>query len=329
MGTNISKNPGDINLDLTPKKVNISKDEFFKILDDMIIAFKGNHSKCQTEAETEAYCKEKLQQCITGYKPDGKVWHNVPGKNFIEPYDILRARLRTFHYDLDEKKMISYANNRSLKNIEKLADDYSKERKDKGVDVDEDFSRLTATERREMESFAANIKEDFPTLSTAVDDFQLKWIAYLRVRANRNIKNNEIDSGLTREIKEIVELMGISGRQRQISQQQTKSGTLEELSTRHAKTLEEYIDVEKDYILEELLLIRNKVRRGDLDEYMMGYWLLNLFQRDQGPDKVKIRTIDELEKYLKDRGVKLPPVQQVDVAAEVEAAMDGDLDERS
>jgi len=243
-----------------------------KILNDMVIAFMGKNKHCTTEAATEKYCRKKLNSAITGFKPDGSPWRNAPGKFDDDWYDILRKRLRMLRYDVDKKKYIS--NNRSVTGaIKALKKEYSKKKKAEVTkefeETEEELNKmLTLREKALLEEFKKQFRKDFPVSTTIIDDLMMTRLGMMYILSLRDYNNLEITNGLTNEIIKLSESLGLSGKQRISQLDQDRSGTLNQLVEIYNETKNSFIDIEKEYKMEELKLIVNAIERGTLDEFL-------------------------------------------------------------
>jgi len=81
-----------------------------------------------------------------------------------------------------------------------------------------------------------------------------------------------------------------------------KNGTLELLSLKYKKTLDEYIDIEKEWKMEELKMVSNAVHRGTLPDFLAMSWIKILYGKEIDGEPASIESLD---KFLIKNGVVL------------------------
>lgn len=271
-----------------------------KILNDMVMAFIGNREGCETERSTEKYCKSVLETCTTGFKPNGVPWKRMPGKLGDDWYDILRKRLRIYKYDIDQKIMTV----KSKKVVEKIKEKYGlkNSKKDIGEETMDSVDDFTISEKIRMKEFKADFLKDFPTNVSVVDDVMVDRLAFMKIMNERDYNQIEVTKDLTKEIITLAESLGVAGKQRIVQHDRDRSGTLDELVNIYEETKKEYIDIDKEYMLEELNLISNAIHRGDLQEFLGMFWIRTLFGNEIEGKPINVKNVD---KFLRHNGVTL------------------------
>ena len=266
-------------------------DTYNKILNDMVLAFMHKNKSCSTENSTERYCRAKLNMAITGFKEDGTPWRKAPGDRDDDWYTILKKRLRMLRYDLDKKKYIS--NNRSITGALDLL---KKDKKEKKEDIEQEENKpLSLREKSLLNDFKESFRKDFPMSTTVIDDLMMNRLGMMYVLSQRDYENLEITNGLTNEIIKLADNLGLSGKHRITQLETDRSGTIEQLIEIYNETRKNYIDIEKEYKLEEIKLILNAIDRGTIDEFLGMDYIRRLYGDSLNGEKV---TYDALKKYL-------------------------------
>jgi hypothetical protein len=258
-------------LNLNPRidSFEIPKEEYQKILDGMVMAFLGNRKECDSEAKTDAYCRAILKQCTTCFKPDNTLWHNPPGLKTKDWYEKLALRLKVFGYDLGTQSLIG-----GKTKISQKIKDMGK----KKVSLEDENARTFSKREEAMyEEFIDRFRTEFASSTVAVDELMIKRLAFLSVLNQRDIDNVSLSRDLTKEIKELAESLGVSGKQRKAALNAAESGTLEQLSTKFKATIEEYPELETMWQKEEIKLILNAVDRGTTEEFLALSWIKTLY----------------------------------------------------
>lgn len=290
--------------------VDISEEDYKRVLNEMVIAFIRKRKDCETEAKTRKVCKSILDACITGVKSDGKPWKNAPGRTSDTWYDVLKKRLRVHKYDMDTKSLIYNHQNDTSSNIrEKFKLDKEKREEKKLIESSEkDDGDLSLEEKMLMEQFEEKFKNDFPASITVVDSLMIKRLAYLSVMHFREQTDGDVSKNLTDDIIRISESLGVAGKQRINQHDKDTSGTLEELISIYKKTKSEYIDIDKEWRIEELTLISNAIHRGDLQEFLGMSWVRRLMGSTiEGKDL----SVENLDSWLRDQGVKVATDKEI------------------
>jgi hypothetical protein len=280
-----------LNLNPDIDSFDIPKDEYQKILNGMFMAFLGKVKDCDSEATTEAYCRRVLKQCSSCFKEDGKIWRKPPGRDAADWYEKLALRLRIFGYDISTQSLIG---RRESKISSKIKDLNKRDKKD----IDPNDRTFTMQEQVMFDDFKEKFRADFPSSATAADDLMIERLAFLSVLNARDIKFVSLSRDLTKEIKDLAESLGVSGKQRQSTMRDDKSGTLEQLSTKFRKTLEEHIEIESMWKAEEMKLIVNAVERGTTEEFLAMSWYKILYGGMIGD---KPATYEGIKKFIKKR----------------------------
>jgi len=297
MGNFLNEESPKEGLNLKSKLIQIPVDEenYKSILNDMVTVFYTHRKGCETERGTEDYCRKILDSCISGFI-NGKIWKNAPGKNTTDWYEALSLRLRVFRYDIFTKRLIPGRG----KTVSEKIKNTSKEKEDSDF-INKTSRSFSRNEEKMMEDFQKRFTDDFPASITVVDEAMIKRLSYLTVLSERDIREVELSKGLTKEIQELVESLGVSGKQRSTAIASEKTGTLEQLSTIYRRTLEEHLEIEKNWQLEELKMIRNAVRRGDLPEFLAMYHLKILYGKTfPNGDELSFQNLD---KFLKENNI--------------------------
>ena len=259
-----------LNLNPDIDSFDIPKDDYQKILNGMFMVFFGKVKDCDSEAKTEAYCRRVLKQCSSCFKADGKIWRNPPGKDAVDWYEKLSLRLKVFGYDLGTQSLIG---RRESKISSKIKDLGKKEKKD----VDPNDRTFSLQEQAMFDEFKVKFREDFPSSTTAADELMIERLAFLSVLNARDIKQVSLSRDLTKEIKDLAESLGVSGKQRQSAMGDDKNGTLEQLSMKFRKTLTEHIEIESLWKMEEMKGVINAVERGTTEEFLAMSWFKILY----------------------------------------------------
>lgn len=307
--------PKDLNKRFNPSiiEIDVPKDQYISILDDMVLAFLRKRVGCENKINCEQYCRDILDTCISGYKRNGKPWHSAPGKHYDDWYDVLKKRLKVYKYDIEKREVIpgntktseklKKAKEESIKNILSIAggdvETWSGGKVEPptyGGDV------LTISEKRMKEEFIERLKNEFPEQITAAEDIIFERLGLLYVINMRDISSVSITDKVTDQIKNLIETLGISGKQRVNLSIQDKTGTISKLIEIYEETKKSFIDAEKEYILEELTLISNAIHRGTIDEFL-GMSHIRIIAGDEINGK-RIN-IDVVDNYLKSNGIKV------------------------
>ena len=261
-----------LNLNSNIDSFEIPQDQYLKILNGMFMAFWGKVKGCDTEANTEAYCRGILKQCSTCFKPDGGLWKKPPGINAADWYEKLSLMLKVFGYDISTNSLIG---RREPKISAKIKERGKKEEKE-----DPNERTFSLREKAMFEEFKEKFANDFPSSTTTADELMIERLAFLSVLNARDIDNVSLSRDLTKEIKDLTESLGVSGKQRQAAISNDKSGTLEQLSTKFRKTLAEHIEIESFWKLEEAKCVINAVERGTTEEFLAMSWFKTLYGND-------------------------------------------------
>jgi len=286
--TDDTENDG-LNLNPDIDDFEIPKDEYTKILNSMFMTFMGKTKECDTEERTEAYCRSVLKQCSTCFKADGNVWRNPPGKNASDWYEKLSLRLRVYGYDISTQSLIGRRESKVSSKIK----DMGKKKEDKDSN-DRSFSlRETAA----FEGFIEKFKSDFEGSTTVSDNLMIRRLAFLSVLNDRDIERVSLSRDLTKEIKELADSLGVSGKQRKTTMNSEGSGTMELLSTKFKQTLEEHVELESLWKFEEIKLIFNAVKRGTTEEFLALSWFKILYGNDEDGKPI---TMDRIERFIKE-----------------------------
>ena len=278
-----------LNLNPDIDSFDIPKDDYQKILNGMFMTFLGKVKDCDSEATTEAYCRKVLKQCSTCFKPDGKIWRKPPGKDAVDWYEKLSLRLKVFGYDISTQSLIG---RRESKISSKIKDLNKRDKKD----VDPNDRMFSLQEQAMFDEFKEKFRKDFPSSTTAADELMIERLAFLSVLNARDIKFVSLSRDLTKEIKDLAESLGVSGKQRQSAMGDDKTGTLEQLTLRYRKTLAEHIEIESLWKLEEMKSIVNAVERGTTEEFLAMSWYKILYGGMIGD---KPATYDGIKKFIK------------------------------
>jgi len=278
-----------LNLNPDIDSFDIPKDDYQKILNGMFMAFLGKNRECDSEATTEAYCRKVLKQCSTCFKPDGKIWRKPPGKDAVDWYEKLALRLKIFGYDISTQSLIG---KRESKISSKIKDLNKRDKKD----VDPNDRTFTLQEQAMFDEFKEKFRADFPSSTTAADELMIDRLAFLSVLNARDIKLVSLSRDLTKEIKDLAESLGVSGKQRQAAVRDDKNGTLEQLTTKYKKTLEEHIEIESMWKIEEMKGVINAVERGTTEEFLAMSWYKILYGPMVGDEPA---TYERVKKFIK------------------------------
>lgn len=279
-------------------------DTYNKILNDMVIAFYHKTKSCQTEQETEKYCRNVLNTCITGFKKDGMVWNRAPGRKGDDWFTILAKRLKLFRYDIEKRAYID--NNRVKKNLtSKIEKEYNKKEitdaRDFANKITNEFGKeLTLREKTLLNDFKEKFRKDFPMSISIIDDMMMNRLGLMYVLSQRDYEGLEITSGLTNEITKLAESLGVSGKQRLSLFDQDMNGTLEQLIDVYKETKKSYLDIDKEFKTEELQMIVNAIERGTIDEFMGMDYIRRLFGNMLNDNPLTLKTLKEYLKSLKE-----------------------------
>jgi len=288
--TNILKKPEKINLKSPVNQIKIpNQEKYHEILGDMVIAFWKNRKGCETQQATEKYCQDVLNTCLTGFHRDGRLWKNMPGKDGKDWFEKLQKRLNVFKFDLITKQMIPSGRGMTSKKIKESV----KEESEELVTLTVNDRVLSPSEKDSFKKFQEEFTEAFPESVTVVDKMMIRRLAFYMVLNERDINLADVSKDLTKEIQLLVETLGVSGKQRNTVMNQERSGTLELLTTKYKKTRDEHLEIEKDNKLEELKLISNAVRRGDLPEFLAMSWVKILYGNTVNGEELSIIAVDK------------------------------------
>jgi len=293
-----------------PKVRNIEfpdKATYDRILNDMVIAFLHSRVGCETEESTDKYCRNVLATCKSGFRTNGDIWKNAPGKPSDDWYEVLRKRLRIYRYDIDNRRLIP---GNTKKTSIKLQEKFGLKKPDKkdlstafdATDSPISKQSLSASEKVQMEDFKEAFLKDFPIKKSVVDILMMNRLAFMYIMNKRDYDNIEITRFLTDEIIKLSESLGVSGKQRVSQDDKDRSGTIDELVSIYKKTKEEYIDIDVEYMREELLLISNAIHRGTLEEFLGMSYVKRLFGYTIDGENISLKTID---KWLVKNGVEV------------------------
>jgi hypothetical protein len=120
------------------------------------------------------------------------------------------------------------------------------------------------------------------------------------VLSKRDIQFVDLSKDLTKEIRELAETLGVAGKQRAAAMSQERSGTIEQLTMKYKRTLEEHIEIEKTFKLEELKMVSNSVKRGTTPEFLAMSWLKILYGDNIDNEPL---SIEALNKFLRKNNV--------------------------
>ena len=285
-----------IDISLKPKQVRIpSAAEYDQILADMVRAFLGKRKGFETQRDTEDKCRDILEQCITGYKKNNEPWKKVPNKS-NNWYDLLESRLKVFGYYLHDKELRPKREGRREK-VDKVAEEIQEKAKEFD-DALPPAGRLTPVEKDEMEKFINDIKITHPTLKSPADEVLIARLAYLSIRAKRDIDKAQLTPKITDEMNKLVEMLGISGKQRMVSQEKESHGTLDVLSARFEKTKREHPQILTVWLIEEVELLL----QSSVDEFLAQAWLRETFGSTINGEPL---TLQNAKKWLDENKEKL------------------------
>jgi hypothetical protein len=271
------------------KQIQIPDESTYKsILDDMVLAFLGQRKGCETERKTEEYCRDVLKTCVTSFHKDGKVWKSAPGKNVEDWYESLMMRLRVFKYDLKTKTLIKGHEKTVTQKIKDLANQNSDKKPAKLFD-----RSFSLSEQANFEKFIDKFKEDFESNITIVDELMIRRLAFLYVLGERDITHVDLSRDLTKEINELAQSLGVAGKQRINMMNSERTGTLELLTTKYKRTLDEFIEIETRWRLEELKLISNAVHRSTTPEFLAMSWVKALYGSKIDGNELSIENVDK------------------------------------
>jgi len=275
------------------------KASYDRVLNKMVLAFIGQIKGCETEKSTEQHCREVLDVCMSGFRKDGSVWKKAPGLPQDDWYEVLRKRLKVYKYDIDNKRIIAGNTKKtSIKLKEKftLKSDSSSGSSPKPPHP----SELSVSDKVKMEQFKEDFLNDFPIKSSIVDTLMMNRLAFMYVMNEKDYENVDITKFLTEEIIKLSDALGVSGKQRVNQEAKDRQGTIDELIEIYKKTKLEFIDIDKEYKIEELSLISNAVHRGSLPEFVGMSYVRRLYG---GEIENKKLNIENLDIWLKKQGV--------------------------
>jgi hypothetical protein len=288
--TNILKKPEKIVLKSPISQIKIpDQEKYHEILGDMVLAFYRQRKGCETTQSTEKYCQDVLNTCLTGFHRDGRLWKNAPGKDAKDWFEGLQKRLNVFKFNLVTKQMIPSGRGVTSKKIKESV----KNEPEKPMTFGSGERIFSPSEVDEFKRFQSKFTDAFPESITVVDGVMIKRLAFFMVLSNRDIVNVDVSKDLTKEIQILVEALGVSGKQRNTIMNQERSGTLELLTTKYKKTRDEHLEIEKDNKLEELKLVSNAVRRGDLPEFLAMSWVKTLYGNTINGEELSIMAVDK------------------------------------
>jgi len=296
------KNVNGISLNSSVRQIEISDEKKFReILNDMTKAFYQQRKGCETQRKTEEYCRSVLKTCLTGFHADGRVWKNSPGKNTKDDLEALQQRLRVFKYDLTTKMLIKGREktvSERIKNSGTAADamQHTLHGAIEGI-PDRAFS---FSESVDIENFKAQFIADFPSSITAVDEMMIERLAFLMILNKRDIQFVDLSKDLTKEIKDLAESLGVAGKQRAAAMNSDKAGTIDQLTMKYKVTLDEHVEIETEWKLEELKLISNAVHRGTTPEFLAMSWVKELYGKTIEGEELSLKALD---KFLKRNGI--------------------------
>jgi len=299
---NKTRGPGLV-LNPVIKQIKIPDENTYRtILNDMVLAFyKLKRKGCETQGSTEEYCRRILNTCMTGFKPDGSIWKNMPGGNTNDWFESLAQRLRIYQYDLITKSIVGKKSKTVSEKIKEAADFNQKASGDDFIPTPL-TGTLSLGETVELEDFKKKFVEDFPTSVTVVDMAMIDRLGLLIIMSKRDTQTFMLTDNLTKEIKDLSEALGVTGKQRMTQLSSEKNGTLELLSLKYKKTLDEYIDIEKEWKMEELKMVSNAVHRGTLPDFLAMSWIKILYGKEIDGEPASIESLD---KFLIKNGVVL------------------------
>ena len=267
----------DIEVGQSVQQVQIpDQDTYDAILNNMINAFYGHRSECDTLGSAEKKCREVLDTCISGFKSDGRLWVKAPGKGSNDWQEILKKRLNVFKYNYTTKKLIPSGRGVGAGSKPNESPDNNLEQNNLLSDKRIIKNALTEEEESDFDKFKNRFVEDFPTSVTAVDEIMISRLAFLMVLSNRDLRDVELSKGLTKEMQELSESLGVSGKQRNSYSSNEMKGTLEELSTRYRKTLDTHKEIDTAWRIEELTLISNAIHRGSTPTFLAISWVKSM-----------------------------------------------------
>lgn len=282
------KTTSGLNLNPDIDSFEIPESEYPKILNGMVAAFFGRRKDCDSEAKTEMYCREVLKQCSSGFKKNGKVWRDPPGKDSNDWYEKLSLRLKVFGYDISTNSLIGKRDKISSK-IKGLSEK-------KGVEDPNDRT-FSLREKVAFDEFIEKFRGDFAGSTTVADELMIRRLAFLSVLNERDIEYVSLSSDLTKQIKDLAESLGVSGKQRKTVFNNDGMGTLELLSTKFKRTVEEHIEIEALWKAEEAKLIINAVDRGTLEEFLAQSWFVTLYGKTLNDKPI---SMDVVRDFLKE-----------------------------
>ena len=287
---NILKKPDKIDLSSPVNQIKIPDQErYHEILGDMVLAFYKQRKGCETQQATEKYCQDVLNTCLTGFHRDGRLWKNMPGKDGKDWFEKLQKRLNVFKFDLVTKQLIPSGRGMTSKKIKESVKEEPKE----PITLTVNDRALSPSEKDSFKKFQEKFTEAFPESITVVDEVMIRRLAFYMVLSERDINLVDVSKDLTKEIQILVETLGVSGKQRSAAMNIDRNGTLELLTTKYKKTRDEHIEIEKDNKLEELKLISNAVRRGDLPEFLAMSWIKILYGNNVEDEELSIIAVDK------------------------------------
>jgi hypothetical protein len=296
----ILKKPDKIVLSNPVSQIKLpDQEKYHEILEDMVLAFYKQRKGCETQQSTEKYCRGVLDTCITGFHRDGRLWKHAPGKDAKDWFEGLQKRLNVFKYDLVTKQMIPSGRGKTSEKIKESAKNLSPD-SDIPPAVGMADRSLSPAEMDEFKRFQREFTEAFPESVTAVDEMLIKRLAFFMVLNNRDITFVDVSKDLTKEIQMLVETLGVSGKQRNAAMNVDRSGTLELLTTKYKRTRDEHLEIEKNYMLEELKLISNQVKMDTVPEFLAMYWIKTLYGDQIEGEELSIAGVD---RFLRKQGI--------------------------
>ena len=297
--TKIIKKPEKVELTKPVHQIHIpDEDKYGEILKDMMSAFYEKRKGCESRQSTEKYCRGVLDTCLTGFHRTGKAWLNPPGKDATDWFKALQLRLAVYKYDLVKKEMIPSGRGQTSERIKQNA---TMPKKDAGLlSPGITTKTLSPSEQEEFDRFVHEFTEAFPESVTVVDEMMIRRLAFFMVLSNRDITYVDVSKDLTKEIQMLVEALGVSGKQRNNLMNKDRDGTLELLTTKYKKTRDEHIEIEQNYMLEELKLISAQVRRDTVPEFLAMYWIKILYGKKIGEEELSMAAVD---RFLRENGI--------------------------
>lgn len=257
-----------------PRKLEgISKEKQIEIAQKMTEKYRDK----KDVGDPYIHCIRLIERCVEGTNADGEMWFTAPGKKEEDDTTVLIKRLKVLGYDLNKQERIDSVRRKmssTSRKVNAFITDENKDRVNKGVKYGTAIgSILSDEENKNYNKIKREILRDF-NCDTVADIPFVDRYAFLSLLSSREAfdmlggdgsKLSSKSEEITKQMKDIAEVLGITNRQRLARKEADSSDTVEALALRFEETKKEFPDIEKKWYLEECELLLRSYQEGRIN----------------------------------------------------------------